>query len=127
MDHFVFVFNHDATYLVHTSMVTSSRPFDLWFINPDKLNRPNDGFHIVFMPPQIANNTMIPWVQAFLKAALIWESSNLAIVYRPKLAYSATGMHHDGNDWAIFKHGGELAPGLQSTLFLTTFQCSIKD
>lgn len=60
MDHFVFVFNHDASYLVHTAMVTSSRPFDLWFINPNKVDRPDDGYHMVFMPPQIANNTMTP-------------------------------------------------------------------
>ena len=62
LEHFVFVFNHDATYLVHTSMVTSSRPFDLWFISPDEVDRPNDGLHIVFMPPQVANNTIIPLV-----------------------------------------------------------------
>lgn len=72
LDQFVFVFNHNAKYLLQVTTVTSFIPFDLWFINPNKVNSSDgDGLHMLFMPPQIANNTNTPWVQSFLKSLLV--------------------------------------------------------
>ncbi|KAH6845771.1 hypothetical protein B0I37DRAFT_356201 [Chaetomium sp. MPI-CAGE-AT-0009] len=61
VDQFVFVFSHNWKYLVQVNMVTSFDPFTIWFLNPaQSLESVDDGLHIVFAPPQMANDTQIP-------------------------------------------------------------------
>jgi hypothetical protein len=111
----VFIFSHDFSKLVFAETLKLWKPFYQWE-NTDL------GFDVIFAPSLEPNNTAQAYVCPNFSLLRLLCSHSSPHDHRPQLLFSDPAHKHDAN-WSIIRSAGEMAPGVQSTVFHTSFNC----